>query len=321
MAGFFDELELRTHEERQEALADELPAVIARARLAPALARALRDVDPERIRSAADLAALPLLRKAELAEAQRKSPPFGGYATRRAAEFDNIFLSRAGIYGPGRQSGNWWRLGRFMHACDIGTGDIVHNCFDYHLTPAGFMIESGIQAVDAAVLPAGNAPLELQVQAARDIGANAYAGPPATLKQLLDLADQQGAPLEITRAAIAGAPLDDALRAEYAARGVAARQALVSADLGLIAYETDEPGAMIVDEGVIVEILHPETGQPVREGETGELVVTTLNPDYPLIRFATGDLVAALPGESPCGRTNMRISGVKGRAPGAMAQP
>ncbi|AUH32730.1 phenylacetate--CoA ligase family protein [Paracoccus tegillarcae] len=314
MAGYYDDLEVRGPEEREEALSEALPATIGRARTAPALARLLRDVDPDSVIDRAALARLPVIRKSELAEAQAKTPPFGGFTTRLAAEFDHIFQSPGPIYEPGRREGDWWRLGRFLHAAGVGRGDIVHNCFGYHLTPAGMMFESGARAVDAAVLPAGTGQSELQVRAAVDIGTTVYAGTPDFLKVIIDKADEMGEQLAIRRAAVGGGALFPSLRALYADRGIATLQCYATADLGNIAYESDAMEGMIVDEGVIVEIVRPGTGDPVPEGEVGEVLVTTLNPDYPLIRFATGDLSAVMPGISPCGRTNMRIKGWMGRA-------
>ncbi|SET61526.1 phenylacetate--CoA ligase family protein [Paracoccus homiensis] len=311
---YFDELETRDHEARAKALASDLPAALQRARMAPALARLLREVEPDQVRDRVALARLPVIRKAELSEAQKKSPPFGGYATRRASEFDHIFQSPGPIYEPGRRDQDWWRLGRFLHASGVGRGDIVQNCFGYHLTPAGMMFESGARAVDAAVLPAGTGQTELQVRAAVDIGTTCYAGTPDFLKVILDRADEMGESLSLTKAVVGGGALFPSLRQAYADRGIVTRQCYATADLGNIAYETDAVDGMIVDEGVIVEIVRPGTGDPVPDGEVGEVLVTTLNPDYPLIRFATGDLSAVLSGDSPCGRTNMRIKGWMGRA-------
>ncbi|QBX33526.1 phenylacetate--CoA ligase [Paracoccus liaowanqingii] len=311
---FYDDLETREAADRDEALARALPLAIARARTAPALARLLRDVDPEAVTDRAALARLPVIRKAELSEAQAKHPPFGGFTTRRAAEFDHIFQSPGPIYEPGRREGDWWRLGRFLHASGVGRGDIVQNCFGYHLTPAGMMFESGARAVDAAVLPAGTGQTDLQVRAAADIGSTCYAGTPDFLKVILDRADQMGVALAFTRAVVGGGALFPSLRQLYADRGIVTRQCYATADLGNIAYESEAVEGMIVDEGVIVEIVRPGTGDPVPEGEVGEVLVTTLNPDYPLVRFATGDLSAVLAGTSPCGRTNMRIKGWMGRA-------
>ncbi|MFD1797018.1 phenylacetate--CoA ligase [Paracoccus aurantiacus] len=314
MAGYFDELEVRDPDERAEWLEEALPAALGRAKTAPALARLLRDVDPASVRDMAKLAALPVIRKSDLVEAQKKNPPFGGYTTRLAAEFDHIFQSPGPIYEPGRREGDWWRLGRFLFASGVGRGDIVQNCFAYHLTPAGMMFDSAARAVDAAVLPAGTGQTDLQVRAAADIGSTVYAGTPDFLKQILDRADELGETLSITRATVAGGALFPSLRDHYADRGIITRQCYATADLGNIAYESEAMEGMIVDEGVIVEIVRPGTGIPVADGEVGEVVVTTLNPDYPLVRFATGDLSAVMPGASPCGRTNTRIRGWMGRA-------
>ncbi|MBL3564011.1 AMP-binding protein, partial [Rhodovulum sulfidophilum] len=229
--------------------------------------------------------------------------------------FDHVFQSPGPIYEPGCVSTNWWRLGRFLHAAGIGAGDIVQNCFGYHLTPAGMMFENGARAVGAAVLPAGTGQTELQVRAARDVGVTAYAGTPDFLKVLLDRADALGMDLSrLRRAVVSGGALFPSLRQDYADRGITCLQCYATADLGNIAYESPAMEGMIVEEGVIVEIVRPGTGDPLPDGEVGEVVVTTLNPDYPLIRFATGDLSAVLPGKSPCGRTNMRIRGWMGRA-------
>ncbi|HMM10080.1 MAG TPA: phenylacetate--CoA ligase family protein [Paracoccus solventivorans] len=311
---YYDELETRSADEREDSLARDLARAIANAQTAPALARALRDVDPAEIRSRADLARLPLIRKAELSEAQKKKPPFGGYTTRHPHEFNHIFQSPGPIYEPGRVEGDWFRLGRFAFAAGLGSSDILHNCFGYHLTPAGMMFESAARAVGAAVLPAGTGQTELQGRAAADIGTTAYAGTPDYLKVILDRADEMGVELSLARALVSGGALFPSLRKTYMDRGIQTLQCYATADVGLIAYESPAMEGMIVDEGVIVEIVRPGTGDPVPEGEVGEVVVTTLNPDYPLIRFATGDMSAVLPGESPCGRTNMRIKGWMGRA-------
>jgi phenylacetate-CoA ligase len=259
----------------------------------------------------AALAALPVLRKSDLTARQGSNPPFGGLPVSNLA---HVFQSPGPIYEPGGISLDWWRMGRFLHACGIGKGDIVQNCFGYHLTPAGMIFENGARAVGAVVLPAGTGQTDLQVRAAADIGTTAYAGTPDYLKVILDRAEEMGVTLKITRAAVGGGALFPSLRKDYADRGILCLQCYATADLGNIAYESPAMEGMIVDEGVIVEIVRPGTGDPVPDGEVGEVVVTTLNPDYPLIRFATGDLSAVMPGTSPCGRTNMRIRGWLGRA-------
>ena len=259
-----------------------------------------------------DLPDRPVLRKSELAAMQAAQRPFGGITV---GNVTHAFQSPGPIYEPGSvASADWWRIGRFAHACGIGTMDVVQNCFGYHLTPAGHIFESGARAVDAVVIPAGTGQTDLQVRAAKDVGATAYAGTPDYLKVILDRADEMGVGLGFRRAAVSGGALFPALRQAYADRGIACLQCYATADLGLIAYESEAQEGMIVDEGVIVEIVTPGTGEAVPEGEVGEVVVTSLNPDYPLVRFATGDLSAVLPGQSPCGRTNMRIKGWMGRA-------
>ncbi|MGB0958855.1 MAG: phenylacetate--CoA ligase family protein [Halocynthiibacter sp.] len=310
----FDELETRSQEARTEDLAKALPLQIKRAQATAAMGETLQGVDADKVTSIADLASLPVIRKSELVKGQSENAPFGGFAGRPTHEFAHIFQSPGPIYEPGMVSDDWWRVGRFLAACGIGKGDIVQNCFGYHLTPAGMIFENGARAVGAAVVPAGVGQTELQVRAAADIGTTAYAGTPDYLKIILDKADEMGVKLNITKAGVGGGALFPSLRQEYADRGITCLQSYATADIGNIAYESDAQEGMIVDEGVIVEIVRPGTGEPVAEGEVGEVVVTTLNPDYPLIRFATGDLSAVLPGVSPCGRTNMRIKGWMGRA-------
>jgi len=310
----YDALETRSPEARAAALAVALPAVIARAQAAPGQAGLLAGIEPQAVTDRAALAQLPVLRKSALVAAQAERPPFGGLSAHPLAAFEHVFQSPGPIYEPGRTGHDWWRLGRFLHASGVGKGDIVQNCFSYHLVPAGMMFENAARAVGATVLPAGTGQTELQVIAARDIGCTAYAGTPDFLKIILEKADEMGVNLSISKAVVGGGALFPSLRAYYADRGIACRQCYATADLGNIAYETDGLAGMVVDEGVIVEIVRPGTGDPVPEGEVGEVVVTALNPDYPLIRFATGDLSAAMPGQSPCGRTNMRIMGWMGRA-------
>ncbi|OYX44807.1 MAG: AMP-dependent synthetase [Rhodobacterales bacterium 32-67-9] len=296
--SYYDDLETRSADERA---ADHLRALngqLKRNGMAP-------------VATLADLARLPVLRKSDLSARQKARPPFGGLPV---ANLAHVFQSPGPIYEPGGVTDDWWRMGRFLHACGIGKGDVVQNCFGYHLTPAGMIFENGARAVGAAVLPAGTGQTDLQVRAAADIGTTAYAGTPDYLKIILDRAEEMGERLKITRAAVGGGALFPSLRREYADRGIACLQCYATADLGNIAYESPAMEGMIVDEGVIVEIVRPGTGDPVPDGEVGEVVVTTLNPDYPLIRFATGDLSAVMAGQSPCGRTNIRIKGWMGRA-------
>lgn len=311
---FFDDLETRNNDERIADIAEQLPKQIARAAVLSGYNGGLQKVDASAVKALSDLASLPVLRKSDLTKAQTAGNVLGGFNARKISEFAHIFQSPGPIYEPGGIEEDWWRMGRVLHALGIGKGDIVQNCFGYHLTPAGLIFESGARAVGAAVVPAGVGQTELQVRAAADIGCTAYAGTPDYLKVILDKADQMGERLSITKAAVGGGALFPSLRAEYADRGITCLQSYATADLGNIAYESPAMEGMIVDEGVLVEIVTPGTGNPVPEGEVGEVVVTTLNPDYPLIRFATGDLSAVLPGQSPCGRTNMRIKGWMGRA-------
>ncbi|MEO9779088.1 MAG: phenylacetate--CoA ligase family protein [Sedimentitalea sp.] len=313
-SSFYDELETRSADQRAEDLARALPLQIARAQTLTGYAASLGQIDANAITNADALAALPVLRKSELGKAQSANPPFGGFAAKPASGYAHVFQSPGPIYEPGGVDHDWWRFGRVLHAVGIGAGDIVQNCFGYHLTPAGMLFESGARAVGAAVLPAGTGQTELQVTAARDVGTTAYAGTPDYLKVILDKADSMGVALGITKATVGGGALFPSLRAEYADRGILCLQSYGTADLGNIAYESAAMEGMIVDEQVIVEIVIPGTGTPVAPGEVGEVVVTTLNPDYPLIRFATGDLSAVMAGQSPCGRTNMRIKGWMGRA-------
>jgi phenylacetate-CoA ligase len=314
MSQYFDDLETRSQDARDAALAQDLPRILVRALQAPGLAAHLGAVDPAAVTDRAALARLPVLRKSDLGHAQKSAAPFGGLTTKPPHAFAHIFQSPGPIYEPGEVSQDWWRMGRFLRAAGVGPGDIVQNCFGYHLTPAGMIFESGARAVGAAVLPAGTGQTELQVRAAVDIGTTVYSGTPDYLKVILDKADEMGERLSITRAAVGGGALFPSLRVEYADRGIQCLQCYATADLGNIAYESPAMEGMILDEGVIVEIVRPGTGDPVPEGEVGEVVVTTLNPDYPLVRFATGDLSAILPGVSPCGRTNQRIKGWMGRA-------
>lgn len=307
----FGDLEFRSTDERASAIATELPRQIRLAQSLVGYKGHLSEIDAESIQTPADLAALPVTRKSDLMSLQAKAPPFGGMMARR---YSHVFQSPGPIYEPGNDSHDWWRFGRFLTACGIGEGDIVQNCFGYHLTPAGMMFENGAKAVGAAVVPAGTGQTQLQVRAAADIGSTAYAGTPDYLKVILDKADEMGVSLNIRKAVVSGGALFPELRERYRVRGIECLQCYATADLGLIAYESRADSGMIVDEGVVVEIVTPGTGNPVAVGEVGEVVVTTFNTDYPLVRFATGDLSAVLSGQSPCGRSNLRIAGWMGRA-------
>ncbi|NOD84700.1 MULTISPECIES: phenylacetate--CoA ligase family protein [unclassified Ruegeria] len=311
---YFDALETRSADERASDQAAALVEQIKRAASAPGFAAHFSESDTNKVVSADDLPMLPVLRKSDLIRAQAERPPFGGFTVKPARHFHHVFQSPGPIYEPGSTDHDWWRMGRFLHAAGVAAGDIVQNCFGYHLTPAGMIFENGARAVGAAVLPAGTGQTELQVTAARDVGCTAYAGTPDYLKVILDKADEMGVSLNFSKAAVGGGALFPSLRQEYADRGISCLQCYATADLGNIAYESAAMEGMIIDEHVIVEIVTPGTGTPVEPGEVGEVVVTSLNPDYPLIRFATGDLSAVMPGVSPCGRTNTRIKGWMGRA-------
>lgn len=314
--NFFDKLETRSKDQRDSDLFDLLPKQLRNARKnTSSYGAILKDYDLDKITSVNSLSSLPVTRKSSLTVSQSKGPPFGGYTVGKASGFDHIFQSPGPIYEPGKVSNDWWRMGRFINALGVGKGDIVQNCFSYHMTPAGMMFENGARAVGASVFPAGTGQTELQVRAASEIGVTAYSGTPDFLKVLLDKSDELSIDLgRIKRAAVGGGALFPSLRQEYFDRGITCLQSYGTADLGNIAYESLAMDGLIVDEGVIVEIVIPGSGKPVEEGEIGEVLVTTLNSDYPLIRFATGDMSAVLPGQSPCGRTNMRIKGWLGRA-------
>ncbi len=311
---YFDALETRSADQRLSDQTQALRAQLQRAKSAPGFAAHFADADVDAVATIEDLAKLPVLRKSDLTQGQAARAPFGGFTVKPARHFHHVFQSPGPIYEPGSTDHDWWRMGRFLHAAGVGPGDIVQNCFGYHLTPAGMIFENGARAVGAAVLPAGTGQTELQVTAARDIGCTAYAGTPDYLKVILDKADEMGVSLTFSKAVVGGGALFPSLRQDYADRGISCLQCYATADLGNIAYESAAMEGMIIDEHVIVEIVTPGTGIPVAPGEVGEVVVTTFNPDYPLIRFATGDLSAMMPGQSPCGRTNTRIKGWMGRA-------
>ena len=313
----FDTLETRDPELRRRQQLASLRGQIAHAKAnAPAFAQRLADVDPDAITSLAALAQLPVTRKSELAQLQKAAKPFGGFAATRYGEARRVFQSPGPLYEPEGARPDYWRLARAMFAAGFRSGDLVHNCFSYHLTPAGSMVECGAHALGCTVFPGGIGQTELQVQAMADLSANGYVGTPSFLKIILEKADEQGIALpSLTKALVSGEAFLPALRDALTARGIGAFQAYATADLGSIAYETEAREGLVVDEGVLVEIVRPGTGDPVAEGDVGEVVVTTLfNTDYPLVRFATGDLSAVLAGVSPCGRTNARIKGWMGRA-------
>jgi phenylacetate-CoA ligase len=312
---YFDALETRVPELREQALMTALPGQIALAKTTPGFARILKDVDPAAVADRKALAKLPVTRKSALIQLQKDKPPFAGLAAAKPGELARVFMSPGPIFDPEGRRPDWWRLARALYAAGFRRGDLVLNCFSYHLTPAGSMLESGAHALRCAVIPGGVGNTESQVQAIRGLRPRCYTGTPSFLKIILDKAAELGADVSsLARALVSAEALPASLRNEFEARGVRTLQCYASADLGLIAYESEAKDGMIVDEALIVEIVRPGTGDPVAEGEVGEVVVTTFNPDYPLVRFATGDLSAVLPGPSPCGRTNLRIKGWMGRA-------
>ena len=316
MSKFYDKLETRSDAERADSIASKLPIQIRNAKEnSTAFSEILKDVNPEDIKSIEDLPKLSVLRKSELVKLQSENPPLGGLIAGNVNKLDQIFQSPGPIYEPGMVKHDWWRSGRALKAAGIGEGDIVQNCFSYHFTPAGMLSEQGVLAVGATVFPAGTGQTELQARAAAEIGVTAYIGVPDFLQIILDKGEELELDLsKIKKALVGGGPLFPKTRQAYKDRGIICLQNYGTADLGNVAYETVADAPMVVDEGVLVEIVTPGTGDPVPEGEIGEVLVTTLNPDYPLIRFATGDLSAVAPGKSECGRTNMRIVGWRGRA-------
>jgi len=315
-APYFDQLETRDPEQRELAQFNLLPDLIRNATAAaPGWADYLKGVEPAAVSSREALARLPLLRKSALHTLQARRPPFGGFATTPVADVARVFMSPGPIFEPEGRGDDWWRSARALYAAGVRRGDIVHNTFAYHLTPGGWLLDAGARALGCAVIAAGPGNTEQQIEAIQALKPSVYVGVPDYLKILLDKARDAGKDAtSFKKAVVSGGALFPSLRAEYRQRGVATFQTYATADLGIIAYESPALDGMIVDEGVIVEIVRPGTGDPVPPGEVGEVVVTSFNRDYPMIRFATGDLSAVLPGISPCGRTNMRIKGWLGRA-------
>ena len=316
MSDNFDSLETRNPAIRERALLRRLPRLLARAIAdAPGWARHLAGVDPAMISSRKALAELPVLRKPDLKALQAGDPPLAGFAIGGTAAFRRVFMSPGPIFEPMGAGRDPWRIARALFAAGFRPGDLVHNAFAYHLTPGGFMLDSGALALGCAVVPAGTGNSDQQVEAIAQLRPAGYTGTPDYLKVLLDRADALGLDASsITRALVSGGALFASLRQAYADRGVRVLQCYATAEIGLIAYESQAMDGMILDEHVIVEIVRPGTGEPVAAGEVGEVVVTNFSPVYPMIRLATGDLSAILPGGSPCGRTNMRIRGWMGRA-------
>lgn len=313
---FYDELEVRDPLQREEALFNGLARQIESAQKhAPYFATLIGNIDAKLIKDRGSLATLPVTRKSDLVNLQAKGSPLGGLTTVSVGQLKRIFQSPGPTYDAEGSGKDWWGTARALYASGVRQGDILHNTFSYHFTPAGAMLEQGAEALGCAVFPAGIGNTDLQVQAIYDIEPSAYAGTPSFLKIILERAAEQGKDASsIKNACVGGEGLPPALRAEIEAYGIHCGQVYASADIGSIAYESEAREGLIVDERLIVEIVRPGTGDPVPEGEVGEVIVSVMRSDYPLIRFATGDLSQIMSGQSPCGRTNMRLRGWMGRA-------
>lgn len=329
MSAHFDTLETRLHATREAALMAALPLHIAHAQQhSAAYASLLAGINAASINSRQALSTLPVVRKHELLDRQKagrtgaiaQRDPFGGFSAvgwkglLRQAGAKRVYQSPGPIYEPEGHATNYWRAGRALAAAGFEAGDLVHNCFSYHLTPGAWIMESGAHALGCTVIPGGVGNTEQQLDAIADLQPNAYTGTPSFLRILAEKAEQTQQPLSIHKAVVSGEAFPPSLRDWLAERGITAYQCYATADAGLIAYETSARQGLVVDEQIILEIVRPGTGDPVPEGEVGEVVVTVLNPDYPLVRFGTGDLSAILPGDCPTGRTNTRIKGWLGRA-------
>ena len=322
MSEFFDALETRDPAEREAALMAALPRQIAHAQVhSAALGEILAGVDAAAVTSRAALARLPVTRKSELLARQQASraagrDAFGGFAAvRYGAAMLRLYASPGPIYEPEGTARDYWRAARAMVAAGFRAGDLVHNAFSYHMTPGAFIMESGAHAVGCTVFPAGTGQTEQQLQAIADLKPQAYLGTPSFLRILVEKAAESGSDIaSLKKGLVGGEAFPPSLRDWFSERGLAVYQSYATADVGLIAYETSARQGLVLDEHCIVEIVRPGTGDPVAEGEVGEVVVTVFNPDYPLVRFGTGDLSAVLPGQCPTGRTNTRIKGWLGRA-------
>jgi phenylacetate-CoA ligase len=311
----YDALETREPAEREREQLARLPEILARSVAAPGWAKLLADIDPKSATSRAGLAKLPLLRKSNLAALQKENPPFGGFNVTPPNKAKRLLMSPGPIFEPECAGADIYGTARALFAAGLRAGDIVLNCFSYHLTPGAYIFESGAHALGCAVIPGGVGNTEQQIEAITHLRPTAYAGTPDFLKILLDTAQKLGKDVSsLKRGLVSGAALPASLRQELGGRGVDVLQCYAIAETGVIAYETPAREGMTINEHLLVEIVRPGTGDPAPEGEVGEVVVTSFNADYPMIRLATGDLSAVLPGTSPCGRTNMRIKGWMGRA-------
>src|SRR6185437_1800172 len=308
MPDHYDALETRDPAERERALFAGLPKIVARAMTAPGWARHLKGLDPKSVNSRATLAKLPVLRKSDLAALQKDDPPFGGFNVTPPGRAKRLQMSPGALFEPEGHGADFGHCARALYAAGFRADDAVHNSFSYHLTPGAYILEEGALALGCAVIPGGVGNTEQQLAAIAQYKPAGYVGTPDFLKILLDTAGKTGKDASsFKRALVSGAALPASLREELGTRGVAVLQCYAVAELGVIAYESEAREGLIVNESVIVEIVRPGTGDPVAEGEVGEVVVSSFNPDYPMIRLGTGDLSAVLTGRSPCGRTNMRI--------------
>ena len=315
MPEHYDALETRDAAVREREQFVRLREIIAHAMRAPGWAKHLKGVDPRTVASRDLLAKLPVLRKSDISTLQKENPPFGGLNVTPPGQVRRLLMSPGPIFEPEGTGVDWWGAARALYAAGFRSGQIVHNSFAYHLTPGGFILESGAHALGCAVIPGGVGNTEQQLDAIAHYRPAGYVGTPDFLKILLDTAQNTGKDASsIKRGLVSGAALPASLREELAHREVAVLQCYATAELGVIAYESDAREGMIANETVIVEIVRPGTGDPVPEGEVGEVVVSSFNPDYPMIRLGTGDLSAVMPGVSPCGRTNIRLRGWMGRA-------
>ncbi|QJR10879.1 Phenylacetate-coenzyme A ligase [Usitatibacter rugosus] len=315
-AEHFDDLETRASELREKQLLDRLPAQIEHARTSTSFYKQLfAAVDPKTVNSRAALAKLPVTRKSELVEQQKRERPFGGLNATKPGGLARIFMSPGPIYDPEGRGVDYWHTARSLFAAGFRAGDVAINCFSYHLSPAASMFETGLHKLECAVIPGGVGQTELQCRAIADLQPSGYVGTPSFLKILIEKADELSLDVSsIKRAVVSGEAFLPPVKEFLRARGIAAFQAYGTADLGIVAYESPAHEGLVCEEEIVVEIVRPGTGDPVPDGEVGEVVVTSFSPDYPLIRFATGDLSAVLAGASPCGRTNLRIKGWMGRA-------
>ena len=316
MSAYFDALETRPHDQRETALFSELREILAHAvPSAPGLAHQLGTIEIATLKDRAALATVPVIRKSELLAMQKAKPPFAGLITGHPGGLKRLLMSPGPIFDPEGFSVDWWGAGRALYAAGFRLGDIVLNTFSYHFTPGAFIMESGAHAVGCAVIPAGPGQTEQQIEVMEALAPNAYTGTPDFLKILLEKAEEAGKPaISLKKALVSGAAFPSSLQQMISAKGVEAYQAYATADLGVIAYETPARAGLVINEGIILEIVKPGTNDPVPDGEVGEIVVTRLNKDYPLLRLGTGDLSKIIPGMSPCGRTNKRLAGWMGRA-------